>query len=105
MKRERNEKKAMTRRRRQRRLRILAAVTAALLAVVFIGSFALRPYTCAEVYREYAVEAGDTLCAIAKRCTDGDWRYTAEEIARVNGIKNQNEIFAGDVILIPEGEK
>lgn len=99
------KRKQITRRRRQRRLRILAAVIAALSAVVFIGSFALQPRTCAEVYREYTVEAGDTLCTIAKRCTDGDWRHTAEDIARVNGIKNQNEIFAGDVILIPEGEK
>lgn len=90
----------------QMRNRRILAVIIAMAAMLFLTSFFVKPrYEKAEVYREYAVEPGDTLCTIAKRCTDGDWRYTAEEIARVNGIKNRNEIFAGDVILIPEGEK
>jgi LysM repeat protein len=50
---------------------------------------------CATTYK---VRKGDTLSGIAKH-----FHVSVNSLARANGIKNPNQIFAGQVLCIPSG--
>lgn len=45
----------------------------------------------------YFVKPGDTLWKIAKK-----FRSTVEDIARVNGIEDENKIYIGQQLYIPK---
>lgn len=63
---------------------------AMVLALIIPGTFANAATT-------YVVESGDTLNKIAAA-----YNTTADELAKVNGIKNKNKIYVGQEISIPE---
>ena len=51
----------------------------------------------------YELETGDSLWKLAKACTGdpGNWKVLAD----MNGISDQNSIFAGDTLILPAREK
>ena len=51
----------------------------------------------AKVYISYTIAYGDTLIGIAKK-----YNASVIELAEINGIKNVNKIYAGQVIRIPK---
>lgn len=52
--------------------------------------------TVPQMHKEYTIQSGDTLSKIAER-----FGTTVDELARLNGIINPDEIWAGNVIKIP----
>lgn len=52
-----------------------------------------------EMATEYKIISGDTLRGIARRELNDEARY--KEIADLNGIKDPNKIFAGQVLKLP----
>lgn len=57
---------------------------------------AQKPVSVAPKYKNYTIIPGDTLSGIAKA-----YGTTVAELKKINGIKNVNLIYAGDVIKIP----
>ena len=51
----------------------------------------------APIYKNYKIIPGDTLSGIAKA-----YGTTVAELKKINGLKNANLIYAGDIIKIPE---
>lgn len=47
----------------------------------------------------YTIQRGDTLSALAKR-----YNTTVSALKNLNGIRDINKIYAGDTLLLPEGE-
>lgn len=87
--------------RQARNRRILAAVLVAVLAVVFLTSFFIKPKRV-DVWCEYAVEPGDTLWSICREVYgDGDIRREIDLISAENGITG-GRIYPGSMIFIPE---
>lgn len=52
------------------------------------------------VFKPYAVQAGDTLTAICRKCCISYFK-NIEIIKSVNSLKNENEIYVGQTILLP----
>ena len=48
----------------------------------------------------YTVTRGDTLAKICAKCGLDYWKNSAE-ILEINGLKNENEIFIGQILKLP----
>lgn len=96
-------KKRYTRRispRQRRNRRILAAAFAAVLMILFLTSFFIRPAK-PHVWYAYEVEPGDTIWTICrKEYGEGDIRRAVDLIVRENGISG-SRIYPGERLVLP----
>lgn len=60
-------------------------------------------HTLPQKHKTYTVKVGDSLWAIAEKFLGSGSRYP--EIRDLNGIKNDNVIYAGQLLKIPEGDQ
>lgn len=86
------------RRLKYRNILMLLAVIIAIIAMTHFMSAAAEEIT----YREYTVQAGDTLWEIASGIDDPrDIREVIFDLKQINGL-DQSMLYVGQVIRIPE---